>query len=395
MMRMIKKIVGSLIRIGYRCIYRIIPVDPNMVLFISFHGRGYSDNPRAIYEAMRQDERFRDHTFLWAIKQHKKKGITIEGARVIEYLSLPYFFYLSRAKYWIFNCKMPDYIRKKDEQIYLQTWHGTPLKRLAHDIHVAEDTTFYRSRMSAEEMYRSYDVDVARYNYMISPNRFCTEVFQSAFQIDRDRLIETGYPRNDRLVNATAEDAAQIHRQLGIPQDKKVVLYAPTWRDDQYVAKGYTFHLEADFRKWKRLLGEDHVVVFKPHYLIINEQADDPQLEGFLYSIGADQDISSLYLIADVLVTDYSSVFYDYSVLKRPIYFYMYDIESYREELRGFYIDIYKDLPGKIYEEEEAMLKDIAAGIYDEARLEEFHAYFNEHEDGQASKRVIDIVFKE
>lgn len=290
---------------------------------------------------------------------------------------------------------MPDYIRKKDEQIYLQTWHGTPLKRLAHDIHVAADTTFYRSRMSAEEMYRSYDVDVARYNYMISPNRFCTEVFQSAFQIDRDRLIETGYPRNDRLVNATAEDAAQIRRQLGIPQDKKVVLYAPTWRDDQYVAKGYTFHLEADFRKWKRLLGEDHVVVFKPHYLIINEQADDPQLEGFLYSIGADQDISSLYLIADVLVTDYSSVFYDYSVLKRPIYFYMYDIESYREELRGFYIDIYKDLPGKIYEEEEAMLKDIAAGIYDEARLEEFHAYFNEHEDGQASKRVIDIVFKE
>mgnify|MGYP002800988093 FL=1 len=395
MMRMIKKIVGSLIRIGYRCIYRIIPVDPNMVLFISFHGRGYSDNPRAIYEAMRQDERFRDHTFLWAIKQHKKKGITIEGARVIEYLSLPYFFYLSRAKYWIFNCKMPDYIRKKDEQIYLQTWHGTPLKRLAHDIHVAEDTTFYRSRMSAEEMYRSYDVDVARYNYMISPNRFCTEVFQSAFQIDRDRLIETGYPRNDRLVNATAEDAAQIRRQLGIPQDKKVVLYAPTWRDDQYVAKGYTFHLEADFRKWKRLLGEDHVVVFKPHYLIINEQADDPQLEGFLYSIGADQDISSLYLIADVRVTDYSSVFYDYSVLKRPIYFYMYDIDSYREELRGFYIDIYKDLPGNIYEEEETMLKDIAAGIYDEARLEEFHAYFNEHEDGQASKRVIDIVFKE
>ena len=395
MMRLIKKIVGSLIRIGYRCIYRIIPVDPNMVLFISFNGRGYSDNPRAIYEAMRQDERFRDHTFLWAIKHHKKKGITIEGARVIEYFSFSYFFYLSRAKYWIFNCKMPDYIRKKDEQIYLQTWHGTPLKRLAHDIHVAEDTTFYRSRMSAEEMYRSYDVDVARYNYMISPNRFCTEVFQSAFQIDRDRLIETGYPRNDRLVNATAEDAAQIRRQLGIPQDKKVVLYAPTWRDDQYVAKGYTFHLEADFRKWKRLLGEDHVVVFKPHYLIINEQADDPQLEGFLYSIGADQDISSLYLIADVLVTDYSSVFYDYSVLKRPIYFYMYDIESYREELRGFYIDIYKDLPGKIYEEEETMLKDIAAGIYDEARLEEFHAYFNEHEDGQASKRVIDIVFKE
>ena len=173
------------------------------------------------------------------------------------------------------------------------------------------------------------------------------------------------------------------------------MLYAPTWRDDQYVAKGYTFHLEADFRKWKRLLGEDHVVVFKPHYLIINEQADDPQLEGFLYSIGADQDISSLYLIADVLVTDYSSVFFDYAILGRPIYFYMYDLDSYREELRGFYIDIYSDLPGDIYEDEETMLKDIREGNFDRERLSQFNARFNEHEDGHASQRVIDIVFGE
>lgn len=392
---MIKKTVGAIIRIGYRCIYRLIPIDEHTVLFLSFHGRGYSDNPRAIYEEMQRDERFQGYTFIWAIKHKNKKNIAIEGAKVIEYFSLPYFYYLSRSKYWVFNCKMPAYIRKKPAQIYLQTWHGTPLKRLAHDIHVSQDTTFYRSQVSAEEMYRSYDVDVARYNYMISPNGFCTEIFQSAFQIDRSRLIETGYPRNDRLMNATPAEAMSIRASLGIPEDKKIVLYAPTWRDNQYVAKGYTFHLEADFRKWKALLGEEYVVVFKPHYLIINEQKDDPQLKGFLYSIDAQKDISALYLIADVLVTDYSSVFYDFSVLNRPIYFYMYDIESYREELRGFYIDIYHDLPGKIYEEEDALLKDIAAGVYDGAKLKEFNARFNEHEDGKASKRVVDIVFKE
>lgn len=391
----LKKIVGGAIRIGYKCIYRFIPIHDQMVMFISFHGRGYSDNPRAIYEEMRRDERFKDYTYVWAIKHHKKKDIQIDGAKVIEYFSLSYFFHLSRAKYWVFNCKMPGYIRKKPEQIYLQTWHGTPLKRLAHDIHVADQTTFYRSQMSADEMYKTYDVDVARYDYMISPNHFCTKVFQSAFQIDRDRLIETGYPRNDRLINAKKEDAEKIKQTLGIPLDKKVVLYAPTWRDNQYVTKGYTFRLEADFKKWKEVLGSEYVVIFKPHYLIINEQKDDPSLNHFLYSIDADKDISSLYLIADILVTDYSSVFFDFSVLKRPIYFYMYDIDSYREELRGFYIDIYKDLPGKIYEKEEAMLKDIAAGIYDYGKLEEFHAYFNEHEDGKASKRVIDIVFKE
>ena len=391
----IKKFIGKIIRIGYRCVYRWIPIDEHMVLFISFHGRGFSDNPKAIYEAMRNDERFSDYHFVWAVKHHKKKNIEIEGAKIIEYFSIPYFFYMSKAKYWIFNCKMPGYICKKDQQVYLQTWHGTPLKRLGHDIHVSKDTTFYRSQMSAEEMYRTYDKDVERYNYMISPNRFCTEVFQSAFQIDRGRLIETGYPRNDCLINSTSEDVKRVKAELGIPANKKVLLYAPTWRDNQYVAKGYTFHLEADFRKWKEMLGDDFIVIFKPHYLIINEQKDDPQLKGFLYSIDADKDISSLYLIADLLVTDYSSVFYDYSVLKRPIYFYMYDIESYREELRGFYIDIYKDLPGKIYEQEEEMLTDIAAGIYDYEKLESFNAYFNEHEDGKASERVIDILFKE
>ena len=109
----------------------------------------------------------------------------------------------------------------------------------------------------------------------------------------------------------------------------------------------------------------------------------------------ASSEISDLYLIADALVTDYSSVFFDYAILKRPIYFYMYDLESYREELRGFYIDIYKDLPGNIYEIEDEMLKDIRSGRFDYERLNAFNARFNEHEDGHASQRVIDIVFGE
>ena len=384
--------VGKMIHFLYHATYNFIPVDDHTVIFVSFHGRGYSDNPKAIYEEMKKDERWKDYQFIWCIKHHKKKNLEIEGAKIIEYFSIPYFFYLSRAKYWIFNCKMPGYVVKKPNQIYLQTWHGTPLKRLGHDIHVDEQTTFYRSKMTAEEMYRTYDRDVARYNYMISPNAFCTEVFQSAFAIHKERLIETGYPRNDILSNATTEDANTIKQRLGIPFDKKVLLYAPTWRDNQYVTKGYTFKLEADFKKWKEVLSDEYVVVFKPHYLIINESSKDESLKGFLYNINANEDISSLYLIADVLVTDYSSVFFDYAILNRPIYFYMYDIESYKDELRGFYIDIYKDLPGKIYETEDTMLQDIKHQVYDFTKLKEFNAYFNEHEDGNASKRVLDIL---
>ena len=394
LLRKIKKLASKIIKISYHLLDKFIPVDDKTVIFTSFHGRGYSDNPKAIYEEMIKDPRFKDFTFIWAIKKHKQKNIEIPDAKIVEYFSVPYFYYLSKAKYWIFNYKMPMYIEKKKNQVYLQTWHGTPQKRLAHDIQVDENTTFYRSGMSYEKMVETYDVDVARYNYMISPNKFCTEVFQSSFGINRERLIETGYPRNDFITNASDEDILNIKKKYNIPTDKKIVLYAPTWRDNSYVSSGYTFELEANFHKWKETFGDEYIVVFKPHYLIINKFADDKSLDGFLYSIDATAEINELYVISDILITDYSSVFFDYAVLNRPIYFYMYDLESYREELRGFYLDIYKELPGKIYEKEEEMLEDIKNQVYDNQRLNEFNERFSHAQTGDCAKKVIDIVFK-
>lgn len=394
-LRKIKKLAGKVIKILYKLTYRFISIDDKLVIFISFHGRGYSDNPRAIYEQMKKDERFKDYRFIWFIKNHKKKDIQIDGAEIKEYFSLPYFYYMSKAKYWIINCKMPTYICKKENQVYLQTWHGTPLKRLAHDIIAPEDATFYRSGVSFEQMTRSYDIDVERYNYMISPNAFCTEVFQTSFRINRKRLIETGYPRNDFITNATEDDIRNLKLKYNLPLDKKIVLYAPTWRDNSYVASGYTFELEADFHKWKEILGDDYIVVFKPHYLIINKYENDDSLTGFLYSMKAEAEINELYVLSDILITDYSSVFFDYAVLNRPIYFYMYDLEQYKGELRGFYLDIYTELPGKIYEDESNLLLDIKNQVYDYSHLETFNQRFSAWQTGDCAKKVIDIVFKE
>lgn len=391
-LRLLKKWAGKGIRLLYKLLYRFVSIDDKLVVFISFHGRGYSDNPRAIYEAMIQDPRWQGYRFIWFIKHHKKKAISIPDAQIKEYFSFSYFYHLSKAKLWVVNCKLPLYICKKPEQVYLQTWHGTPLKRLAHDIDVAEDTTFYRSAVSYEQMCHSYDVDVARYNYMISPNAFCTEVFPHAFGIDPQKLVETGYPRNDFIVNATKEQVLSIKKQLQLPLDKKIILYAPTWRDNSYVSAGYTFELKADFHLWKKILGEDFIVLFKPHYLIINKYQNDPSLKGFLYSIPATAEINELYVISDVLITDYSSVFFDYAILKRPMYFYMYDLENYASDLRGFYLDITKDLPGAIYRREEPLCQDIKAGVYDRTRLDNFSKRFNNLDDGQASKRVLDLL---
>lgn len=391
MVNKIKRFIVNCMRWAFEVLFRMVPLNKKEVLFISFHGRGYSDNPKAVYLAMKQDERFKDYTFVWALRKENMQEI--EGAKVIPYFTPAYFFHLARAKYWVCNCKLQKYVIRKKHQIYLQTWHGTPLKRLAHDIIVPEGTTFYRSHMSADAMKKTYDNDVKKYTYMISPNRFCTEVFQSAFQIDRNRLIETGYPRNDYLSNVTEDEILTIRSRLHIPEDKKVILYAPTWRDNQFTMGGYTFELKVDFKKWKRMLGDEYVIVFKPHYLITSTYEHAPELEDFVYDIDAKADIADLYVISDIMITDYSSVFFDYAILNRPIYFYMYDIEEYADELRGFYLDINKDLPGERFREEDAMLMAIKHHIFDYERLRNFNGRFNNCEDGHASQRVIDIVF--
>ncbi|MEG0410535.1 MAG: CDP-glycerol glycerophosphotransferase family protein [Erysipelotrichaceae bacterium] len=389
MNRMIKKVISKLLRFLYRNTYQHIKVNKNMVLFLSFHGRGFSDNPRALYEYMQAHTQYKNYDCIWALKD---TSLSVAGAKVIRYNGPLYFYYLAKSKYWIVNCKLPDHILKKEDQIYLQTWHGTPLKKLAHDIEVSDDTTFYRSKMNKQEMQATYDKDVAKYNYMISPNAFCTKVFQSAFHINKERLIETGYPRNDYLSNHNVEDEMKVKKQYHLPLDKKIILYAPTWRDNCYNNKGYTFELAVDFKKWQEVLGDEYIVIFKPHYLIVNH-FDENEVKDFVYQMPANIDINQLYVIADLLITDYSSVFFDYAILNRPMLFYMYDIDTYALDLRGFYFDIHKVLPGKIVTSQDELLNEIPKARLDSNQITLFHQEFNTKEDGNASKRVLKILF--
>ncbi|HCX63923.1 MAG TPA: teichoic acid biosynthesis protein F, partial [Eubacteriaceae bacterium] len=379
----------------YRLVLKQVGTDDQMVLFCSHLGRNYSCNPKAIYEKMMEEEKDRNYKIVWAFK---KKDTQIPGnPKVVRYGSLKYLYHLSKAKYWVFNAKMPYQFPKKKNQIYLQTWHGTPLKRLARDIE-SKSERFYRSQISKDEMTKSYVLDARRYDYMISPNAFSTEAFQSAFGLKREVLVETGYPRNDVLVNTSSEEIERIKEKHGIPQDKKILLYAPTWRDNHYDTTGYLFRLEVDFKKWKKTLGDDYFVIYKPHYLIYNTSNNslDPD---FGLDASSFEDINDLYLVSDILVTDYSSVFFDYGVLKRPMLFYMYDLEDYRDNLRGFYLDIYTELPGPIVTEEDALLEEIKkAGEdpeYRQKQIERFYEKYCSLSDGRSSEKIIELVFND
>lgn len=385
-----RKILSVLMPIILCTMNFFVRTDRKMILFVSFNGRSYACNPRYIFEEMRSDEQYKDYTFIWGMD----KVEPIEGAKVFRMRRIQYFYYLCKAKYWIFNSKMPNYYRKKNNQVYLQTWHGTPLKKLAYDIE-NENQTFYRSKMSYQKMLQTYEKDVEKWDYLISANPFSTKIFQSAFNIEHEKILDSGYPRNDIYINYDEKKNGKIKELHNIPSDKKVILYAPTFRDNSFGTKGYKLDLQVHFELWKQILGDDYIVIFKPHYLISNSFNISSALESFVYKMDAKSDINDLYLISDILITDYSSVFFDYSNLKRPIYFYMFDFDNYKNQLRGFYLDVPSDLPNDIDTDEKTLLLKIKKSEFNYDRLATFNKKYNPWQDGGSVKRILKEVLNE
>ncbi len=177
--------------------------------------------------------------------------------------------------------------------------------------------------------------------------------------------------------------------------NKKIILYAPTWRDNQYVAGlGYTYDMHLDLDRLQRELGEDYILLCRLHYLVANS-IDFEKYEGFIYDVSKYDDINELYIISDLLITDYSSVFFDYANLKKPILFYMYDLEEYRDDIRGFYIDI-NELPGEIITEEDRLIeavKEVEDGFVPDEKYMAFNSRYNYLDDGNAAKRTARKIF--
>jgi CDP-glycerol glycerophosphotransferase len=237
-------------------------------------------------------------------------------------------------------------------------------------------------------------------SYLLSPSKFCTERFISAFNLkylQKEKIIiEKGYPRNDFLFAYTQSDIENIKSTLGISKDKKVILYAPTWREDQHKAGvGYVYNLGVDFKKLQTELKDEYVILFRTHYFIANK-FDFSEYESFIIDASAYEDINELYIISDMLITDYSSVFFDFANLKRPIIFYMYDLDEYKNELRDFYIDL-NELPGEVIINEEDLIlqikKVINTNFYNKKYID-FNNKYNYLDDNYSSKRVVEACIE-
>jgi len=394
--RIVRRLIYIIKSAYYLFFYYLNKTQPNLVLFEAYMGRSYACSPKALYEAMQRDKSYQSFHFVWAFFDCDKYEFLKENKNtsLVKYGSKEYYITYSQAKYWISNSRIPEQIRRRRDQIYIQTWHGTPLKRLGFDVEVEGGNAMN----TLKELQNKYTADARRYSYMLSPSAFCTQRFISAFNLDElhqeNIILEKGYPRNDALFRYTEQDCRRIKATLGLSDDKKIILYAPTWRDNQHEAGlGYTYSVGVDFDFLRRELGKDYVILFRSHYFIANN-FNFGEYQDFIVDVSNYDDINDLYVISDMLITDYSSVFFDYANLKKPILFYMYDLEFYKNKLRDFYIEL-ENLPGNVVQTEQELVRKIhrvSKHFFIDERYTAFNRRFNYLDGPNTSEKVLSVI---
>ncbi|WP_316523738.1 CDP-glycerol glycerophosphotransferase family protein [Kitasatospora brasiliensis] len=355
------------------------------VLYDVFGGRGYADSPRAVHAELAR--RGTELTHLWVIDDAQAE--VPPGVVPVRIWSPEWYRALATCRYLVGNTHFPDFLERRPGQVVVQTWHGSLLKRIAHDV---ENPWLADSGYLA-----ALDRETAQWSLLLSPSPFATPILRRAFHY-RGELLESGYPRNDVLARPDPRTAAAVRRRLGIPEGRRIVLYAPTWREDQRRGDGDGFRLDLrlDLDHARRLLGTDHVLLVRPHAHV--REPLPGAGDGFLYDCGDYPDPQDLLLVADVLVTDYSSIMFDFAITGRPMYFFTYDLEHYRDTLRGFYFDFEPNAPGPLVPTSAALLGALRELADSGAALppgyaERYRRFRAEHcvlDDGGAARRVVD-----
>ena len=386
----IRQIIKKIVVIIYHIFLKVLPVDNNVIFFESSVGRNYSSNPKYVYQEMVKQQLDKEFKCIWSLED-----ITIEipgNVIKVKRARLKYLYYLAIAKIWVCDTRQPVFLVKRTDTTYIQLWHGTPLKKLAMDMDVLKMS----DGMELSVYKRLFKKNTETWDYLISQSDYTTEKFRSSFDFKKI-ILKTGFPRNDILFKKNNKKSIDsIKNRYNIPTDKKIILYAPTWRDDEFYENGiYKFSSKMDFSLLKKELSDTYIILVKLHYLV-EDSVDWSNYQGFIYKFDRLWDIQELYLISDVLLTDYSSVIFDYAILNRPMIIYAYDYENYRNNLRGFYFNIFEKFPGPIVENTPDLVDSIKNYKFEdyEGKYTEFLEKFTSYDDGNASSRIVDLILE-
>ncbi|WP_394433537.1 bifunctional glycosyltransferase/CDP-glycerol:glycerophosphate glycerophosphotransferase [Streptomyces sp. SGAir0957] len=379
-----KKLRSRVMRAAYRSDLRTARLDPDLAVYGAYWNRGVSCNPAAIHAAARRIAPHVKGVFVVSSRHEERvpEGVpyVIEGSR-------RYWQTMATAKYLVNNSSFPGGFTKRPGQVYLQTHHGTPLKKMGLD----------QRRYPAGTHGISFAKVLAhtdQWDYSLSANPHSTQVWERVYPSAAYAPLELGYPRNDVFFTTGDDEVRSLRRELGIADGRRALLYAPTHRDYQ---KGFLPRL--DLPRFADALGDDHVILVRAHYFY-GAEAGLVDAHPRLIDVTGHPRVEDLCLAADALVTDYSSVMFDYACLDRPLVVYAPDWQAYRLA-RGTYFDLLSglpgDTPGAVATTEEELVSLFRDGGFDTAATTRLRAAFRErfcaYDDGGAADRVVRRLF--
>ncbi|MFG2438920.1 CDP-glycerol glycerophosphotransferase family protein [Streptomyces sp. NPDC048508] len=350
------------------------PLDENLAVYCAYWGRGYACNPAAIHAKARELAPHIRSVFLVEPDAVDAVPKDVEHAVIGSRRSWEV---LARAKYLVNNANFADAVVKRPGSVHVQTQHGTPLKKMG------VDQSTYPVVAAATGSFTKLLSRVDRWDYNLSSNRHSTQMWERAFPGGYEAL-EYGYPRNDVYCTATAEDVARVRERLGVPEGRTALLYAPTHRDH---STGFESRL--DLEAFCEAVGDRFVVLLRAHYFY---DEGSGRGSGRIIDVTGHRSSEDVCLAADALITDYSSIMFDYANLDRPVVVYADDWEVYRET-RGVYFDVMEEPPGRVARTPGELAALFTDGSYADPEATALRARFRERfcqfDDGRAAERVV------
>ncbi|KUO13558.1 bifunctional glycosyltransferase/CDP-glycerol:glycerophosphate glycerophosphotransferase [Streptomyces sp. DSM 15324] len=365
---------AGLLQTHYRVQLRL-PLRADRAVFGAYWGRGHGCNPGALEAAFRTYAP--EVRTAWIARPEHRQAVP-PGPRPLTPGTAAYWTALARSKYLVNNVNFDRRLVKRPGQVFVQTQHGTPLKHMGLDL---QERPAAARDMDFEALLRGVDT----WDYVLSANRHTTLTWERVYP-GRYRTLEYGYPRNDVFQRATAADVARLRDSLGIPRDTVAILYAPTHRDHRR-----TQYPALDLERVLRRLGPRFVVLARPHHWQGSLVAR--RTPGVI-EVGDHPSVESLCLASDALVTDYSSIMFDYANLDRPIVVHAPDEDwaAYRAA-RGVYFDLRAVPPGAVARSEDELIDIFSTGHWRGSRSAQLRAVFRErfcpYDDGRAAERVV------
>lgn len=354
--------------------------DPKLIVISSFGGRKYDDSPKCIYEEMLNDKRFDGFRIVWAFMHPEQHDIP-RGEKV-KTDTLAYYKTLLKARCWITNSTMERGLSFKQKNVfYYNSWHGTPIKLMGSDIN--KDNKSFGSKGHG----CPYDVFCAQ-------SQYDADIFARSFGVPEKAMKIIGLPRNDELVNDAGEERRnKIKTELGINRDKNVILYAPTFREytkDENL--NCVIAPPINLKLWEEKLGRDYVLLFRAHYEVVKVM--NVTSNEFVRDVSAYPVLNELMIVSDILISDYSSIYFDYSVMDKPMLCFAYDYDEYQSK-RGMYFDIRKELDCMDLDTEEKVINEVLS-IDIEKRDVVTKKFRNKYVTsfGSATKQSLDLIYK-